>query len=86
MRKIFDIHGGVHPPENKVQSLGRGIESAGIPPLLVHPLSQHLGAPATPIVEVGQRVLKGQMIADAKGFVSAPVHASSSGTVSAIEH
>ncbi|MBB3047721.1 electron transport complex protein RnfC [Litorivivens lipolytica] len=86
MRKIFDIHGGVHPPENKVQSLSRGIESAGIPPVLVHPLSQHIGAPATPIVEVGQRVLKGQMIADAKGFVSAPVHASSSGTVSTIEH
>ncbi len=85
MRKIWDIHGGVHPPENKIQSLGRGIESAGIPPQLIHPLSQHIGAPAAPIVEVGQRVLKGQMIAEAKGFVSVPIHAASSGTVSAIE-
>ena len=86
MRKIWDIHGGVHPPENKTQSLQRGIENAGIPPVLVHPLSQHIGAPAAPIVEVGQRVRKGQMIAEAKGFVSVPVHAASSGTVSAIEH
>mgnify|MGYP000403920585 CR=1 FL=1 len=85
MRKIWDIHGGVHPPENKTQSLGRGIEPAGIPPQLVHPLSQHIGAPAAPVVEVGQRVLKGQMIAEAKGFVSVPVHAASSGTVVAIE-
>ena len=85
MRKIWDIHGGVHPPENKAQSLGRGIEPAGIPPQLIHPLSQHIGAPAAPVVEVGQRVLKGQMIAEAKGFVSVPVHAASSGTVVAIE-
>ncbi|WP_372783601.1 electron transport complex subunit RsxC [Litorivivens sp.] len=86
MRKIWDIHGGVHPPENKAQSLSRGIIQAGIPPVLVHPLSQHIGAPAAPIVEVGQRVLKGQMIAEAAGFVSVPVHAGSSGTVAAIEH
>lgn len=85
MRKIWDIHGGVHPAENKTQSLGRSIDAAGIPPQLIHPLSQHIGAPAAPIVEVGQRVLKGQMIAEAKGFVSVPIHAASSGTVSAIE-
>ncbi len=85
MRKIWDIHGGVHPPENKHQSLTESIQNAGIPPQLVLPLSQHIGAPASPIVEVGQRVLKGQMIAEAKGFVSVPVHASSSGIVSAIE-
>ncbi len=85
MRKIWDIHGGVHPPENKAQSLERGIAQAGIPPQLIHPLSQHIGAPAVPVVEVGQTVLKGQLIADAKGFVSVPVHAGSSGTVIAIE-
>lgn len=85
MRKIWDIHGGVHPPENKIQSLTRGIEPAGIPPQLIHPLSQHIGAPAVPVVEVGQHVLKGQMIAEALGFVSVPVHAGSSGTVTAIE-
>jgi len=85
MRKIWDIHGGIHPPENKTQSLQDNIRAAGIPAQLIVPLSQHIGAPAAPIVNVGDRVLKGQMIGEAKGFVSAPVHAPSSGTVAAIE-
>jgi len=85
MRKIFDFHGGIHPPENKEQSLHCAIRDAGIPPVLVLPLSQHIGAPASPVVAVGERVLKGQMIAAAPGFVSVPLHAPSSGTVTAIE-
>ncbi|GAB3375891.1 electron transport complex subunit RsxC [Spongiibacter taiwanensis] len=85
MRKIWDIHGGIHPPENKHQSMQGPIRQAGIPPQLVLPLAQHIGAPANPVVAVGQRVLKGQMIAEAKGFVSAPVHAPTSGVVVAIE-
>ena len=85
MRKIFDFHGGIHPPENKHQSLQRPIRDAGIPPQLVLPLSQHIGAPARPVVAVGERVLKGQLIADALGFVSVPVHAPTSGTIVAIE-
>ena len=85
MRKVWDIHGGIHPAENKQQSLQEPIHSAGIPPQLILPLAQHIGAPASPIVNIGDRVLKGQMIAEAKGFVSAPVHAPSSGTVTAIE-
>ncbi|ARN75044.1 electron transport complex subunit RsxC [Oceanicoccus sagamiensis] len=85
MRKVWDIHGGVHPPENKTQSNQLAITSAGIPDQLVFPLSQHIGAPAAPIVEIGQKVLKGEMIAEAKGFVSVPVHASTSGEVIAIE-
>ncbi len=85
MRQVFDIHGGVHPPENKDQSLQEPIRDAGLPKQLIVPLSQHIGAPATPIVEPGQRVLKGQKIADAKGFVSAPVHAPSSGTVISVQ-
>ena len=52
---------------------------------LIYPLSQHIGAPASPIVSVGDHVLKGQKIAEAGGFVSAPIHASVSGTVKAIE-
>ena len=52
---------------------------------MVYPLSQHIGAPEKPIVKKGDAVLKGQMIAEAGGFVSAPVHASVSGTVKAIE-
>lgn len=85
MRKVWDIHGGIHPAENKQQSLQEPIHAAGIPPQLILPLAQHIGAPASPIVNIGDRVLKGQMIAEAKGFVSAPVHAPSSGTVTAIE-
>lgn len=85
MRKIFDIHGGVHPAENKHQSMQRPITVAGIPPELIIPVGQHIGAPAKPTVAVGERVLKGQVIAEANGFVSVAKHASSSGTVSAIE-
>lgn len=85
MRKIFDFHGGIHPAENKHQSVTQPIASAGIPDELVLPLSQHIGAPAKPVVAAGERVLKGQLIAEAAGFVSVPLHAPTSGTVSAIE-
>jgi len=86
MRKIFGFHGGIHPPENKHQSVGAPIENAGIPEQLTIPLSQHIGAPASCIVRVGERVLKGQLIAEAKGFVSVPLHAPTSGVISAIEN
>ena len=85
MRKIFDFHGGIHPPENKHQSLIEGIRSAGIPDLLIIPLSQHVGAPSSPIVSIGEQVLGGQMIAEAQGLVSVPLHAPTSGRVIAIE-
>ena len=52
---------------------------------MVFPMSQHIGAPATPVVAVGDKVLKGQKIAEAGGFVSSPIYASASGTVKAIE-
>ena len=84
MRKFWDFHGGIHPAENKHQSLHTPIRQAGVPARLTYPLSQHIGAPAEPIVEVGQQVLKGEMIARADGFVSVPVHASTSGTIVAI--
>jgi electron transport complex protein RnfC len=85
VRKTWDFHGGVHPPENKRLSLHEPIRQAGVPPQLVIPLSQHIGAPAEPNVTIGQPVLKGQVIAEAQGFISVPKHASSSGVVSAIE-
>ena len=85
MRKIWDFHGGIHPPENKHQSLSSSIRAAGIPNRLTYPLSQHIGAPAEPVVSVGDQVLKGQVLAKAQGFISVPVHASTSGTVVAIE-
>ena len=52
---------------------------------MVYPLSQHIGAPANPVVKKGDHVLKGQMIAEAGGFVSAPVYSSVSGTVKGLE-
>ena len=85
MRKIWTFHGGIHPAENKHQSVRTPIADAGIPAELVLPLAQHIGAPAIPVVEPGQQVLKGQMIAAPAGFVSVPLHAPTSGTVSAIE-
>jgi electron transport complex protein RnfC len=85
MRKIFDFHGGIHPAEHKHRSLLTPIIDAGIPAELTLPLSQHIGAPATPVVAIGERVLKGQLIAEATGFVSVPIHAPTSGTIVAIE-
>lgn len=85
MRKIWDIHGGIHPLENKSQSLQHPIKLAPIAKQLVLPLSQHIGAPAKPVVTAGEKVLKGQVVAKANGFVSVPVHAPTSGTIAAIE-
>ena len=84
--KVWEIPGGIHPPENKTQSMQLPLGSLPIPPQLIIPLNQHIGAPAKPIVQVGDRVLAGQLIAAADGTFSANVHASSSGTVSAIEN
>ena len=77
--------GGVHPFEGKEYSKDAPIKEILPKGELVYPLSQHIGAPATPVVAVGDTVLKGQKIAEAGGFVSAPIHASVSGTVKAIE-
>ena len=82
---LLTFKGGVHPNDGK--SLAKDKEIVELLPKgdLVYPLSQHIGAPASPIVKKGNRVLKGQMIAEAGGFVSAPIYASVSGTVKAIE-
>ena len=85
MSRIWSFHGGIHPPENKQQSLGRPLQAATLPAQLIVPLQQHIGAPAEPCVEVGQRVLKGQPIAEPTGHVSIYQHAPTSGTVTAIE-
>ncbi|KJS73266.1 MAG: electron transporter RnfC [Pseudomonas sp. BICA1-14] len=82
--KIWDIHGGIHPPEHKDLSNRTPIQPPPLPKRLVLPLTQHLGAPAEPCVTLGERVLKGQQIAVASGFVSAPLHAPTSGLVSFI--
>jgi len=76
--------GGIHPFYNKITSASK-TRFAKVPKLVVLPLSQHIGAPAKPIVNVGDRIKTGQKIAEATGFVSAPIHASCSGKVIAIE-
>ena len=77
--------GGVHPYEGKELTKDKPIKVVLPQGDLVYPLSQHIGAPAKPIVAVGDHVLTGQKIADAGGFVSAPIYATVSGTVKAIE-
>ena len=84
-RELFSFNGGVHPPEHKSESNIRPIHPPLLPRRLVIPLRQHIGTPAKPIVEIGERVLKGQMIAAADGAISAAIHASSSGIVTAID-
>ena len=78
-------YGGVHPVEGKEPTEHKALVRFPAPKTAVFPLSMHLGAPATAIVAVGDHVDVGQKIAEASGFISAPVHSSISGTVVAIE-
>jgi electron transport complex protein RnfC len=77
------FRGGIHPPGKKISG-GKKIENAALPPKVIIPLQQHIGAPAQPIVEVGAEVKKGQKIGEASGFVSSMIHASISGKVTEI--
>jgi len=76
---------GVHPGDFKELSKGRPIEALPPPAEVILPVSQHIGAPAKPVVAKGDEVKKGQLVAEPGGFVSAAVHASVSGKVKAIE-
>jgi electron transport complex protein RnfC len=76
--------GGIHPPENKLTA-DRPIEVMPLPAQVTVPVTQHIGAPATPVVEKGAAVKTGQLIAQAKGFVSANIHSPVSGRVNKIE-
>lgn len=82
---LLTFRGGVHPYDGKELSKDKPIEKYLPKGEMVYLLSQHIGAPASPVVKKGDRVLAGQVIAQAGGFVSAPVHASVSGTVTGIE-
>ena len=84
-REIHAFPGGVHPPESKDQSNQHPISHPPLPAELVLPLNQHSGAPAEPVVKIDDKVLKGQLLARASGFVSAPVHAPTSGIIKALE-
>ncbi len=81
---LLTFKGGIHPDDGKSLAKEKAIVEVKPKGDLVYPVSQHIGAPASPVVAVGDRVLKGQMIAEAGGFVSAPIYASVSGKVKAI--
>jgi electron transport complex protein RnfC len=76
--------GGIHPPQNKHRSENRAIETMPLPSRVVIPLQQHTGAPCNALVKEGDVVAAGQKIGESTGFVSAPVHASISGKVTAV--
>ena len=82
MKKTFSI-GGVHPNDSKI-SAGCRIEMLPVPQTVYISMAQHLGAPATPVVSVGDRVKTGQVIGEPAGFISAFVHSSVTGTVKSI--
>ena len=82
---LLTFKGGSHPFDGNEWSKEQPIEVYLPKGTMAYPLSQHIGAPAKPVVKKGDRVLKGQVIAEAGGFVSAPIHASVSGTVKGME-
>jgi len=82
---LFTFKGGIHPPYRKQLAKGRPIATVPVPELLTIPLVQHIGAPCSPVVEVGDEVKEGQVIGKSDAFVSAPVHATVSGKVKRIE-
>jgi electron transport complex protein RnfC len=79
------LHGGLRLSAHKAASTALPIQAMPVPARLVLPITQHTGDPAEPVVAVGDQVLKGQLVAEPRGALGAPVHASSSGKVLAIE-
>jgi Na+-translocating ferredoxin:NAD+ oxidoreductase subunit C len=84
--KLSKFNGGVHPPQHKLESTGSPIRLMPPPKLLVLPLRQHVGNISKLQVAVGDRVLKGQLLAKADGQVSAAVHAPTSGVIASIDN
>lgn len=82
--RVWHLRGGIHPPEKKSLSLSHPLRAVSLPEQLIVPLQQHIGAPVSPCVAVGEHVLKGQLIATSDKATSALVHAPSSGTISEI--
>lgn len=81
---LLTFKGGIHPPDKKELAMDCAIEQAIVPQKVSIPLSQHTGAPCKPVVSIGQLVKKGELIGEPAGFVSAAVHSSVSGKVTAI--
>lgn len=85
MNGLFHFRGGLRLRDHKQVSTRGPILDLPLPPQLILPLQQHIGEPPEPVVKVGDKVLKGELLARSRGAISAPIHAPSSGTVSAIE-
>lgn len=84
MAKKYSFKGGIHPPHSKKQTEKLAVEHLPVPQKVIIPLSQHIGAPAKPVVKKGDRVLLGQMIGESSGFVSSTIHSSVSGIVQTV--
>ena len=84
-KRFEGFYGGVYPKESKENTESIHSQIFPIPRIVTIPLSQHAGAPAEPVVKVGDEVMKGQKIGEAAGFISSTIHASTSGVVKAIE-
>jgi len=82
--KLFKVRGGIHPEYRKERTSECAIVALPLPAKLFLPLQQHIGAPAEPVVQAGECVKKGQLLAKGSGPVSAPTHAPTSGTIAAI--
>ncbi|MBU1447655.1 MAG: electron transport complex subunit RsxC [Gammaproteobacteria bacterium] len=85
MIRLHRFHGGIHPPTHKAESTRTPIMSAPLPAQLTIPFRQHAGEAAKPVVQVGERVLKGQLIGEPVGAISSSIHAPTSGTITAID-
>jgi electron transport complex protein RnfC len=83
--KLSRFNGGIHLDDRKAESLTQPLQVASLPDQLILPLKQHIGEPNKPLVNVGDRVLRGQLIAGSSSPISASIHAPTSGTVSAIK-
>ncbi len=83
--ELKTFRGGIHPPYRKEATAGKATVEISLPAEVVIPMAQHVGAPNTPTVKVGDRVEAGQKIGASEAFISAPVHSSVSGTVKAVE-
>jgi len=85
MKALLSFKHGVHPPENKDITSGIASRRFPFPKEVILPLSQHIGTPARALVQAGDRVERGDVIAEAAGFISSAVHATAAGTVKSIE-
>ncbi len=82
--KFWNFHGGIHPPEQKTLTSGKPIKQLPLPKQLILPLQQHIGRQGDLLVKVGDKVLKGQALTQSSNPMAVPVHAPTSGTISAI--